>query len=76
MMLQLNPSIPFWHPATRQPVEAILVTDYGPEHATMFTVIRRDGQVWMVPQSELRGLENATLGRPRQGVSPEQAVAL
>ena len=64
MLVQLNPPIPLWHPASKQPVSAILVTDYSPEHELIFTVIRLDGQIWCYKHNELRGLESETLGRP------------
>ncbi len=63
-MLQLDPMLPLWHPATNQAFDAFLVLDYSQEHDVMLMGIRRDGQLWVYRAGELRGQANATLGRP------------
>lgn len=65
-MLQLKPPIPVWVPARRQAGFAMLVTDYSQEHDRIWTVLLMNGEFWDLPQSQIRGQENVTLGRPRQ----------
>jgi len=64
MMLQLNPPLPLWTP--KGAGLAVLVRDYGVDHDDLWTVILNEtGEVWTFRNSEVRGVENATLGRRR-----------
>lgn len=45
---------------------AILVIDYGPESDLYWTVVLDDGQIWTVENTEVRMVDNWTLGRGRQ----------
>lgn len=59
--LQLNPPIPF--NTSKGHGYAVLVTDYSQEHSRLWTVILDTGEVWDVPQSEVRGIKNWSMGR-------------
>lgn len=62
MILQLNPSIPLRSP--RASGEAILVIDYGKEDDLLFVIIDdATGQLWCVPNSEVRAFRNYSIGR-------------
>jgi hypothetical protein len=63
MTLQLNPMLPLWHVPTQQPCYAFAMLDYSQEHDLLFVVLRRDGEIWTVPNHELRAQINASLGR-------------
>lgn len=65
MMLRLDPPLPLMTP--KGSGMAILVRDYGIDHDDLWTVIiDATGEVWTFRNSQVRGVENATLGRPRQ----------
>ena len=64
MMLQLDPPIPFLTDDGRH-CTALLVLDYSPDYDTIFLVGFRDSrELWWVPTSKLRLVDNVTLGRP------------
>lgn len=48
---------------------AFAVIDYGPEADLIFVVILEDGQVWCVPNKEIRVASNWTLGRRSSATS-------
>ena len=66
MMLQLNPPIPVWVPSRNQSGFCVGWIDYTQEHDTLWKTILADGTIWDLPQSEVRGIENTTMGRPKQ----------
>lgn len=49
---------------------AFAIIDYGPEADLIFVVILQDGEVWCVPNHEIRIASNWTLGRRDQRVVP------
>lgn len=62
MLVQLNPSIPLRSP--RASGEAIMVVDYGPEHDVLWAIVDdATGQVWWVPNGEVRAYRNYSIGR-------------
>src|SRR5580692_5608870 len=63
-MLQLNPSIPVMTP--HGPGFAVGWIDYSQEHDTIWKCcITQTGDFWDLPQSQVRGIENITMGRPK-----------
>lgn len=61
-LLQLNPSIPINTPKGFG--EAVVLIDYGPEFDLMWvTFLDSDGSCWTYRNSEIRAIENKTLGR-------------
>jgi hypothetical protein len=69
MILQLNPPIPLFVPG-KGPGMAVLVTDYGPDWDHWWTIILdRSGEVWTVPNSKVRGVNNVTMDRPGETMS-------
>ena len=63
-MIQLHPTLPFWHVPTGQACEAFLAIDYGVDHDLMLTVTLKDGRIFVCRTPDLRGVENMTIGRP------------
>ena len=44
---------------------AVLVIDQGPDWDLWWTILLdRSGEVWTVPNSKVRGVNNVTMGRP------------
>lgn len=68
-MIQLNPMVPFWHVASKQPCYAFLVTDYSQEHDLCFTCLMQDGVIYCARAAELRAQENISLGRQKSAVN-------
>ncbi len=63
MITQLNPPIPLYVSGKGAGV-AILVTDYGFDWDFQWTIILNDtGEIWTVRNSQVRGVENETMGR-------------
>lgn len=59
---QLNPSVPLRSPKASG--EAIAVIDYGGEHDLMWVIIDDEtGQIWTVPNGEVRAFKNYSIGR-------------
>lgn len=73
--LQLNPPIPCDTP--KGPAFCIAMIDYSQEHDTLWKcIITATGEVWDVPQPEVRGVKNVSMGRRRmQHVSIQQRLA-
>jgi hypothetical protein len=64
MIVQLNPTIPVFTP--RGPGHCVAWIDYSQDHNTLWKVMLDDGgEVWDFPQSDIRGVENFSLGRGR-----------
>ena len=62
MFYQLRPSIPMRSP--RASGEAIAVIDYGKEDDLLWLIIDDStGQVWCVPNAEVRAFRNYSIGR-------------
>lgn len=62
MFTQLNPSLPVDTPRGRG--LALAVIDYGLEHSLLWVVALDDsGEVWCVPNSEVRMQPNWSAGR-------------
>lgn len=60
---QLNPSIPMRH-IDKGSAEAIGVLDYGVEHHLLWVcILDSDGSIWSWPNTEVRGIENVSIGR-------------
>ena len=68
MMLQLNPTIPVIVTSKdNKKGKAILVTDYSEEHHLMWTVVMDDsGEIWNVPNPEIRVQFNWSAGRRKK----------
>lgn len=61
-MLQLNPPIPCETPMGS--AFCIAFIDYGQEHDTLWKcIITATGEVWDVPQPQVRGVKNISMGR-------------
>lgn len=61
-LTQLNPTIPLRSP--RASGEAIAVIDYSIEHDLMWVIVDdKTGQVWTVPNAEVRAYVNYSAGR-------------
>lgn len=78
MFLQLNPPIPCDTP--KGPAFCIAMIDYSQEHDTLWKcIITATGEVWDVPQPEVRGVKNVSMGRlgdaPNDGVHNTTYVA-
>jgi hypothetical protein len=64
MLLQLNPPIPVYVPSKQQTGLAHILIDYGPEFHLIWTVVMDlTGEVWSLPNPEIRGQKNITMGR-------------
>lgn len=62
MFYQLRPSIPLRSPKASG--EAIACIDYGPEHNVLWCIVDDEtGQLWWVPNGEVRAFKNYSLGR-------------
>jgi hypothetical protein len=63
MFTQLNPSIPMNTP--KGSGLALAVIDYGLEHSLLWVVAIDDtGEVWCVPNADVRMQKNWSAGRP------------
>lgn len=63
MLTQLNPSIPVLI-KDRGTGEAIAIIDYSKEDDLIFVVALDDGgEVWCVPNQDIRLIKNYTIGR-------------
>lgn len=62
-MLQLNPSIPV-HVLNKGTGEAFVLIDYGKEDNLLWVVAMDDsGEVWIEPNTNIRLLNNYSIGR-------------
>ena len=65
MILQLNPPLPVFVPG-RGTGLAHFLRDYGPEHYDYWTIIfDAGGEIWTLPNTEVRGQVNVTIGRTK-----------
>ena len=68
MLLQLKPSIPVIVTSkNNQKGQAIAWLDYSEEHDMIWGVILENGEVWWVPNKEIRIPYNWTIGRKNGG---------
>jgi hypothetical protein len=66
MILQLNPQIPL--DTDLGPGRAILVIDYSEEdHLYWVVILDKDGSIWTLDNTRVRGQKNITLGRIKNG---------
>jgi hypothetical protein len=62
MILQLNPPWPI--ETAKGAGYAMALIDYSQEHDTLFKVcITATGEFWDLPQSQVRGVRNISMGR-------------
>lgn len=62
MMIQLEPMLPVRTP--HGPGYAFVLIDYGQEFDTLYkTIITATGEIWDLPQSQVRGVKNYSMGR-------------
>jgi hypothetical protein len=65
MFTQLNPPIPMFVPERDENGLAYGVIDYGIDHSLTWVVfLNRTAEIWCLPNSRVRGIENITAGRP------------
>ena len=73
MFTQLNPPLPV-HVVDRGPGWAMAVIDYGQEHDLVWVIAMDDGgEIWCVPNPQVRMRANWTLGRSKAGPDRTQA---
>ena len=73
MFTQLNPPLPV-HVVDRGPGWAMAVIDYGQEHDLVWVTAMDDGgEIWCVPNPQVRMRANWTLGRSKAGPDRGQA---
>lgn len=62
LMLQLDPPIPVKTPKGNGYAQILI--DYGPDYDLMWVVFQDSGECWTWRNSDIRGVNNITLGRP------------
>ncbi len=62
-MLQLNPTIPITRISDGMSGFAFLVIDYSQEHDLLFVCAMKDGEIWTLPNKDIRIQSNISLGR-------------
>lgn len=73
MLTQLNPTIPLETPRGRG--YALAVIDYGMEHNLLWVVaLDENGEIWCVPNAEVRAQKNWTAGRRHDTSSQDTGV--
>lgn len=71
MIVQLDPPIPVDTP--KGPGFCVAWIDYSQEHDTLWKVcITATGEFWDVPQSQVRGVKNVSMGRTSMSLSDAQ----
>lgn len=71
-LTQLNPTIPLRSPKASG--EAIAVIDYSIEHDLMWVIVDdATGEIWTVPNKEVRAYANYSAGRNLGGVAGQEA---
>lgn len=63
MMLQLNPMIPIVRVSDNMESYAFLIIDYSQEHNLLFTCAMNNGEIWTLPNQEIRFDKNLSLNR-------------
>lgn len=62
-MLQLNPNLPIIRVKDKMKGFAFMVIDYSQEHNLLFVCAMQDGEIWCLPNSEIRIQSNQSLNR-------------
>lgn len=62
-MLQLNPMIPIVRVSDNMEGYAFLIIDYSQEHNLLFTCAMNNGEIWTLPNQEIRFDKNLSLNR-------------
>lgn len=62
-MLQLNPMIPIVRVSDNMESYAFLIIDYSQEHNLLFTCAMNNGEIWTLPNQEIRFDKNLSLNR-------------
>lgn len=62
-MLQLNPMLPIIRISDGMKGFAFLVIDYSQEHDLLFTCAMQNGEIWTLPNKDIRMQSNISLGR-------------
>jgi len=63
MMLQLNPMIPIVRVSDKMKGYVFMVIDYSQEHDILFTCAMDNGEIWTLPNKEIRFNKNISLDR-------------
>jgi len=63
MMLQLNPMIPIVRVSDKMKGYVFIVIDYSQEHDILFTCAMDNGEIWTLPNKEIRFDKNISLDR-------------
>jgi hypothetical protein len=63
MMLQLNPMIPIVRVSDKMKGYVFMVIDYSQEHDILFTCAMDNGEIWTLPNKEIRFDKNISLDR-------------
>ena len=67
MFTQLNPTIPVWNTTKNESGYAIGVIDYSQEHHLIWIIVSdSNGEIWAVPNPEVRVQYNYTMGRENE----------
>ena len=73
MLTQLNPTIPL--ETSRGQGYALAVIDYGMEHNLLWVVaLDESGEIWCVPNAEVRAQRNWTAGRRHDTGSQDTGI--
>jgi hypothetical protein len=73
MMLQLEPPVKLRHKDGRK-FTALVLLDYGPDYEMLWIGGFEDsGEIWAVPNRELRLVENVSLGREDTAAEQDDA---
>lgn len=62
-MLQLNPMIPIVRISDKLEGFAFVLIDYSQEHDLLFVCAMDDGEIWTMPNKEIRFCKNISLDR-------------
>lgn len=62
-MLQLNPMIPIVRVSDKMKGYVFMVIDYSQEHDILFTCAMDNGEIWTLPNKEIRFDKNISLDR-------------
>lgn len=63
MMIQLEPMLPVYVPKFQMEGYAFLATRHSQEHYIIFTIALDNGEIWELPNTEVRFCKNITMQR-------------
>lgn len=64
MMLQLNPMLPVYIPARKEEGYAFCLINPSQEHHVLWGIaLDKSGEIWWLPNPEVRFCKNVSLGR-------------